>query len=648
MPLIIVGGGGTIDAVGGVPFRRAFRSRGVGSHPSGYCGAMSDDSWPVERLPGPGDHRDGEVDRIGVWLYSSLFPASTDRLVSLLTVVLGASMDGITVLRAIRDREGMVVDFEVAAMSASAERLLNEQAMDLVGTRLSHARHGVPDERMTQYAEVVESGTTWTSRIRRSRNDDPPGGDRWYDVSATGLVRQGLVMIFRDVTDQISKDAWIRGTEQRQRALERQALHDPLTGLPNRLLVTTRLEHGLSRLARVQLLLAVMFVDIDGFKSINDEHGHATGDAVLVEIGRRMAAVARASDTVGRFGGDEFVIVCEDLVSVWDIDRLAHRFVSVCAEPVIVGEVRVDITASVGVAIGSSSAHEADVLIGDADRAMYRSKAEGGGRVEYSDAVVHRKTLARHDIEVGLQQAIDDHDLHIDFDPILSADGETVAFRTAIGWTHPRHGLVDGATLLDAADTTGIAAAFADWTFEQAFVHVGAWSATTTERPRFVMIDVDAAALEDLGFSDRLVNSLDRHHIDPRSLCLAIDGDYLTSHVEEAKSVLDPLATLGIRIARDGVAAPGSSMTYLRNLPIDIVILDSTLTQQAATADDALVRLVIETAKHAHRLVMAAADPAGADNDRLLSLGVDLVQSRFDFSTKTRWRSSPVTRTSTR
>jgi EAL domain-containing protein (putative c-di-GMP-specific phosphodiesterase class I) len=302
--------------------------------------------------------------------------------------------------------------------------------------------------------------------------------------------------------------------------------------------------------------------------------------------------------------------------------------VAICALPVTIEANQVVVTASVGVAIGASSATGVAELLKDADTAMYRAKWEGGGRVQHFDAVVNEEIVVRHEIEAGLLEAIDHDQLHVAFDPVVSSDGEVVAYRTDLGWLHPRHGFVGSTALFGAASTTGISTRLADWMLDQTFVELGPWLASPSANDRFVVVDIVGEILTSSGFADRLEQWLRQHELDPSYVCLAIDGGYMTSHVDEVKAVIEPLNAFGVRIARVGVAASGSALTYLRSLPIDIIILDTALTDDLANNDDALLQLVIDTAKGGHRLVMAASVTSGDQHAALVSLGVDLVQTR--------------------
>jgi diguanylate cyclase (GGDEF)-like protein len=269
-------------------------------------------------------------------------------------------------------------------VSEVAARVLNRAPAELVGQRLSRRLSGTSREQFDGYKEALEAGTTYTSTMQF-----PGLENRWFSVSATGFGAEGLVIIVRDVTLERGRDELVDRLRERQEILEREALLDPLTGLGNRLLVTSRLEHALERLDRQRSSVAVMFIDLDGFKPINDRHGHAAGDRLLIEIGHRLRSVARRYDTIGRFGGDEFVVVCEDISATGDIALVAERFVALCALPIHIGDLRLEITASVGIAVSDSSSSSPSELIDKADIAMYRAKYGGGNGVEFFDPTLH-------------------------------------------------------------------------------------------------------------------------------------------------------------------------------------------------------------------------------------------------------------------
>jgi EAL domain-containing protein (putative c-di-GMP-specific phosphodiesterase class I) len=297
---------------------------------------------------------------------------------------------------------------------------------------------------------------------------------------------------------------------------------------------------------------------------------------------------------------------------------------SVCRAPIAIGENRLVVTASVGVAIADSSAVDPVALVHEADTAMYRAKSEGGDRVEYANDAVQGQTLIRHDVEMGLHRALTDEALHVEFDEVRAADGSAVAQLVRLGWLHPEHGLVDAPTLADAADAVGLVATLTDWVVDRALAQLAGWLATPSDTPRFVLVDVDYQALRDTGFAQRLVDHLVRHRCEPRSLCIALDGGHLTAHLEEVKPVLERLAEVGVRIARNGVGAAGSSLTYLRGLPIDMVILDDALTGDPNSPNE-LLRLVIDVAKGGNRVVIAPASKAPDHRAFLYGLGVDLL-----------------------
>ncbi len=550
-------------------------------------------------------------------------PGHADQVAPAMTALMESSTDGIVVLQAVRDC-GTIIDFEFVMVSATAERLVHQVAADLLGKRLSTIITDIPTARFADYVTAVETGTARTTRMQF-----PGWTERWFDVSAMGFSQEGLVTIFRDVTDAVRHDALVDGLHRRQEVLERQALTDPLTGLGNRLLIDSRLEHAMSRLDRRETLVAVAFIDLDGLKPINDAHGHAVGDAVLIEIGRRLASVTRPYDTVGRIGGDEFVVLCEDLDDNDDVDKIVRRFVARCSEPIQVGGREVCVAASVGVTVADSSNTDPCALLDEADMAMYRAKVKGGDRIEYFDVATQDRVSLRQDLEAELRRALDMNELDIDFDSVLAPDRSNIAFRATVGWTHPRHGVIDGPTLHDVANTIGNVRALTDWVLDRALAIVAPWMSSPVGRVLpFVIVDVDSGVLTGPGFTERLIDALERNGVDPPSICIAVDGAYMVDHIDEVKVVLDRVATLGVRVAREGVMTATASHTYLCELPISIIILDDSLTNDLCETDRELLGVVIRTAKGGSRLVMAPARNA-TQFDILVSLGADLVEYRL-------------------
>jgi len=245
-----------------------------------------------------------------------------------------------------------------------------------------------------------------------------------------------------------------------------------------------------------------LFIDLDRFKDVNDAHGHAVGDAVLITMADRLRSQARPYDTVGRLGGDEFAVVCEDLANQDDVDRLTRRIVAACGAPIDVDgdtvalTATITVTVSVGVALADMANTDPTTLIGRADQAMYRAKSEHGGGVAYDDEQMQRRLAARHDIEIGLVAAIDEDRLVVDFEPIIATDDQRVmAAQSTVHWRHDLHGPIDVVSVCRTADGDDVAAQLVDRVIDRAARHLSATLATANPRCEFVIVDITGAVL---------------------------------------------------------------------------------------------------------------------------------------------------------
>jgi diguanylate cyclase (GGDEF)-like protein len=306
----------------------------------------------------------------------------------MLSAMLSICSDPLVVLGPRRDPGGNVVDFVGVLANAHLELSAGISLDEVIGQPVERFLPSVHTHQAS-LVDVVETGSQWRTQLIVHSF----GGEQAVSVQANRLSMGAVsvVLLALNDTDQVRRLVQvIDELLERQHELEIQALHDPLTGCANRLLIKTRLEHGISRLDRQTGSLAVMFIDLDRFKDVNDDYGHAVGDAVLITIAQRMQAQARPYDTVGRLGGDEFVVVCEDLTTRDDVHRLTHRMFAACCEPIdIDGEV-ITVSASIGVALANTTKSDPATLIDIADRAMYQAKSNNGHQVVYATDPIQR------------------------------------------------------------------------------------------------------------------------------------------------------------------------------------------------------------------------------------------------------------------
>ena len=549
------------------------------------------------------------------------------------SAVLSMCSDAFVLLRPVRNPDGDVVDFVCVLANQVLETTVGVSNNDVVGGRLAQFLPEIHDQ-LPSLVDVLETGSTWSTAL----DVEHAGLRRSVSVRAT-LVSTGrqddVMLALNDRTGVHRLVEVIDGLRERQHELEIQALHDPLTGCANRLLIKTRLEHGISRLDRHSGSLAVFFIDLDRFKDVNDAHGHAVGDAVLITMADRLRSQARPYDTVGRLGGDEFVVVCEDLANQDDVDRLTRRIVASCGAPIDVDgdtdALTVTVRVSVGVALADAPDTDPTTLIGRADQAMYRAKSVNGGGVAYDDEQMQRRLAPRHDIEIGLAAAIEEDRLIVDFEPVIATDDQrVVAAQSTVHWRHDVHGPIDVVSVCRTADGDDVAAQLVDRVIDRAARHLSATVPTANPRCEFVIVDITGAVLCKRGFVDRVVSTLGRHGVAPSALCVAIDGVDIARHAEHARAVLAQLHDLGVRIARDKIGAPGTPLIYFDDIAIDYARLDVALVSRLDDPDHRqLVALIIEGLKAVGRTAIVPAVDTAAQAADLKDLGVSLLHGPY-------------------
>ena len=417
----------------------------------------------------------------------------------------------------------------------------------------------------------------------------------------------------------------------RSRARERLgflAMHDPLTGLPNRALVLDRLGHALTRLDRNNSRLAVLFLDLDRFKLINDSLGHEVGDRVLVAVADRLSHALRGTDTVARFGGDEFLVLCEDLVSDQEAEELAERAAHALAMPMPLARGEIVVSASIGIAIARRSNEQPAALLRDADAAMYRAKARGGSRHEIFDQAMHTDAVARLLTERALRRAVDHDQLRVYLQPQRDlVTGEWAAVEALVRWLHPVRGVVEPAQFIPVAEETGLIVPIGSWVLDEACRWAGQARANGGGNLG-VSVNLSARQLLRAELPDRISRTLDTFGLPPEALTLEITESVLLDDVDATGEAIRALKELGVRFAIDDFGTGYSSLTYLRRFPFDQLKIDRSFVAGLGTsrADDAIVAATIEMA-HALDMVVAAEGVETATQlERLTELGCDLAQ----------------------
>jgi diguanylate cyclase (GGDEF)-like protein/PAS domain S-box-containing protein len=384
----------------------------------------------------------------------------------------------------------------------------------------------------------------------------------------------GIVSCTRDVTELV----------RAQNELAHQALHDPVTGLANRTLLLDRLTQALVRMERQPSQIALLFVDLDHFKEINDAYGHDVGDRLLVQVGARLKALSRRIDTVARFGGDEFVLLCDALRADDDVCTIAERVVRSLSEPFVDDGRELCISASVGVSVTADARVGSESLVRTADAAMYQAKERGRNNYQFFDADLRDRAASRYAIETQLVHALDRDEFRLEYQPVFSLTGERiVGVEALIRWDHPERGTVPPADFIGIAESRGLIVAIGAWVLNEACRQVSEWDRLEHFRmpPLTMAVNVSGRQLRDPRFADLVRSALERHELPPDRLCLEITETALIEDVD-ARVALEELAALGIHIALDDFGTGYSSLSHLRHFPVDVLKIDRSFVARLA------------------------------------------------------------------
>jgi diguanylate cyclase (GGDEF)-like protein/excisionase family DNA binding protein len=409
------------------------------------------------------------------------------------------------------------------------------------------------------------------------------------------------------------------------------AVTDPLTGLPNRRLFTDRVEHALARRERSGTRLAVLFMDLDRFKLVNDGLGHAAGDAALQDVGSRLRASLRSSDTVARLGGDEFGVLLEEVSGTDEALRTARRILTALAEPLEIAGRAVSLHASIGLALDRDDATPgADEMLRDADTAMYRAKANGRGRVAVFEESMLAHQLARLELDSELRDAVDLDQLVLHYQPIVELEtGRVVEVEALVRWQHPARGLLEPDDFIDLSEETGHIVKIGAWVVRQACRQAREWQlARRSRRSLRISVNTSARELVEPLFEDNVVGALADTGLSPDSLTLEITESMLLADETASIATLRRLRDRGIRIVIDDFGTGYSALSYLNQLPVDGLKIDRSFVQGLGVEREktAIVRATIAFARGLGLFVTAEGIETEAQLRQLVALHCNLGQ----------------------
>ncbi len=494
----------------------------------------------------------------------------------------------------------------IIAGNPAASELVGMTAQEATGLYLVDVM-SLSDEMLGHLADVVRHGTALERPDLEFDNHD-----QIYALRAMPLEGQCVGILLEDVTRRA------RAAE----SLRRQAMHDDLTGLPNRAQLNQRLDATL-RSAAPGTRHGVLLMDLNRFKDVNDSLGHEYGDRLLVALARRVATGMRGCDTIARLGGDEFAVLLTDVEDLDAVVRVAERLVELCVAPFMIDEYRLQVGASVGVAISPDHATEPAELLRCADAAMYRAKQSGGGIVAHSDSD-DEQSVTRIDLLAEFSEAVGTDDLLVHYQPLLELGSLVpVGVEALVRWRHPVRGLLQPAAFLGLAEVSGTIQEMTRSVTRRAIDDLSAIALPHGFR---IAVNLSSRALADPRLEPWLYEMLTVTAFPAAGLCFEITEPHLADDPDETLEALHRLHRIGVGLAVDDFGTGASSMAYLRELPIDAVKIDRRFVADLEAGDETIARSVIDLARNLDLEVIAEGVESAAALGRLRELGCDVAQ----------------------
>jgi diguanylate cyclase (GGDEF)-like protein/PAS domain S-box-containing protein len=482
----------------------------------------------------------------------------------------------------------------------------------------AHATEAFADEQ-----RIIRTGTPVVAKLQRETFHHRP--DAWSSTTKQALVDEsgeiiGTFGLSRDITAQV--DA--------QEALSYQALHDSVTGLANRPALMDRLLPALAALEGRHDRLALLFIDLDDFKSINDTLGHETGDRVLRDVGRRLTGISRRGDTVARLGGDECVLLCIGLREGDHLELICDRVMRAICAPQQDGPHDLTVTCSLGAVLTSEHSTEPDGLLQQADIAMYEAKRSGGNRFELYTTELRGLARSTRGLAAELRLAIKDSELFVVYQPVFDLhDGSMLGAEALVRWRHPERGVISPAEFIPVAERRGLIIPIGNFVLNEACRQLAFWTSADSRAEQLTIgVNVSGRELRDPELGKRVAATLDRHGIAPRRLILEITETVMIGELGDAHRAIEGLAKLGVRTALDDFGTGYSTLAHLRQLQTDMLKIDRSFVSQLGgqSRDREIIAAVTGMAHALGMTVVAEGVETEAQRDELTAIGCDAAQ----------------------
>jgi diguanylate cyclase (GGDEF)-like protein/PAS domain S-box-containing protein len=566
----------------------------------------------------------------------------------------GAIIGGLAVVRDITERKQREEDLRKQSDTLREQAELLDHAHDAILVR-------DVDERIVFWNKGAERTYGWTKeealghsphsllKLRspkpsaKSEGDFDPEG-KWEGelehISKGGRVvivasRQVLV---RDQSGapravlEINRDVTLRKLAEREaRENKAKALHDPLTGLANRAFFLEHLDTTLSKCDRTGNQVALLFVDVDYFKDVNDRLGHTAGDHVLRTVARQLKRAVRPSDVVARFGGDEFTIVCDDMSSEGAVVLIARRIAEALKGPHDIDGHEQSFTASIGITM-SRTGVSVSSLLEEADAALYQAKNRGRACYEVFDKHLRQSLARRTELENALGRAVEANEFVIQYQPQIDLrTGSVVGVEALVRWEHPVQGLLPPAHFIPLAEETGLITPLGSWVLRESLSQAAIWNQTRSEHGLVVSVNLSALQLNQPDLADMIFQTLCDTGVDPSTLCLEITESALIKDIEKAEGTLERFKSLGVRLSIDDFGTGYSSLSYLKRFPIDTLKVDKSFVKDIANGQQerAVAKSVIELAHALELTAIAEGVEQVGQVEELQCLGCDFAQGYY-------------------
>lgn len=518
----------------------------------------------------------------------------------------------------ITDTQGVIID-----VNDTFTTITGYAREDVIGQNPRILKSGKqPPEFYQQMWDDLLSEGHWYGEIWNRRKN----GELFAEMKAISAVvdEQGATTHYVALGNDITL------IKEHQNQLESIAHFDTLTNLPNRTLLADRLNQAMVQCNRHKQSLAVVFLDLDGFKDVNDTYGHDIGDELLIALSVRMKHALREGDTLARFGGDELVAVLVDLDSVEDCEPVLERLLQASSDPVTLGNIVINVSASIGVTIYPQDSVDADQLMRHADQAMYVAKESGKNRYHLFDTVQDDAIKVQHESLGEIRKAIDRQEFLLYYQPKVNMKtGIVTGVEALIRWQHPERGLLSPAEFLPVIENNSMMIEIGEWVIDTALAQIEQWQGNVFDLPVSISVNIAAVQLEQPNFTQRLTKILAEHpKVAPCQLELEVLETTALDDVNNVSKIMNDCVALGVKFALDDFGTGYSSLTYLRRLPANLIKIDQSFVRDMLSDNDdlAIVEGVIGLAKSFKRDVIAEGVESIDHGSALLSLGCELAQ----------------------